>query len=98
MTFVAIVPSVDVVICDESKVTSEWSDARFKVGVPNSTVLSETVTFWVGSTFAKNRSIDDRNAPVSSTVKVCASGSQGWGGLRTITSVCRNVSTIPFAS
>ena len=66
--------------------------------MPNSTVLIWTVTFWLGSTFAKNKSTALRKAPVSSTVNDCASGSHGWGGLLTITSVCKNVSTIPFAS
>ena len=100
VTLVATVPSVDVVIWDGSNSTSAWSAANLSVGVPNSTVLIWTLTFWLGSTFAKNKSTAVRKAPVSSTVNDCANGSQfsGGGGLRTITSVWVNVSTIPLAS
>ena len=97
LTFVATVPSIDVVISDGSSSTSACSAANSKVGVPNSTVLISTLTFSTGSTLAKNKSTDDTNAPVSSHVNDCARGSQRLLRL-TITLVRLNVSTIPVAS
>ena len=87
VTLVAADASSEILTSDGSKVTVAKSWIRRSVGVPNSIVLNSTVSFSLGSLSLKNRSTEDTNTPVPSTVNDCARGSPlltGAGGLITL--------------
>ena len=87
LTLVGTVASLDTLISLGLRATWVKSWTKNEVGVPNSTVLSSTNSFAFGSFVAKKRSNDVKNAPLPSTVNVCAKGSL-WGALTwTLTSV-----------